>query len=87
MTPEDRVTLQNWISACDRAHTALTLFESYLHAWEHHPQLGHIPADLFDGLIEDLGQARLAGWLQPDRVAALRRAVCGSALDNPGDDR
>lgn len=76
MTPQELV-IKNWLTAVEAAIDALQDFKYYLRVWSTHPGLGHLDAGMFDTVMLDLRQAGLSGWLDSERVAALRRAVTG----------
>lgn len=80
MTPQDRLTIQNWQNAAQTAADALHVFRAWLKAWECHPQVGQLPGDMFDAVIADLHAAGLGAWADPGRLAALKRIICGGDL-------
>ncbi len=77
MTLQDRVELQNWQQAAQTAADALHVFSAWLKAWECHPQVGSLPGDLFDQVIEDLHRAGLGTWADPGKLETLKRVICG----------
>lgn len=76
----DNQIFEDWTEQTETAIDALFVFKAWLRAWQSHAKLGELPTELFEAVIQDLRDSGLSGWLDSDRVAALRRVVCGGEL-------
>jgi hypothetical protein len=74
--PDNRI-IQDWLNETAKAIEAMRVFQVYLRAWQHHPNLGRLPDDAFMSVIQDMAQAGMMGWLDRPELDALRAAVTG----------
>ena len=77
MTTPAQTEIQNWLEVVNDTVVSLSLFRAWLQAWHDHPALGSFPVDFFDSVIADLRAGGLASWLTDERIAGLKKAVCG----------
>lgn len=77
---DNKRIFQDWTEQTELAIDALFVFKAWLRAWQSHAKLGELPIDMFEAVIQDLRESGLSGWLDSERVATLRKVVCGGEL-------